>query len=57
MSDKFHLYIDEAGEHRWRRVAPNGEVVADSGEGYEHKADAINAAIREADDNAEVVED
>jgi len=27
MADKFDFYKDKKGEHRWRRVAPNGEVV------------------------------
>lgn len=35
-------YKDEAGEWRWRAVAPNGEVVATSSEGYERLDGAIN---------------
>lgn len=34
MADKVHLYKDNAGEWRWRRKSENGQVVADSGEGY-----------------------
>ncbi len=30
----FHLYQDLRGEFRWRLVARNGRVVADSAEGY-----------------------
>jgi uncharacterized protein YegP (UPF0339 family) len=30
----FEVYEDEAGEHRWRLVHENGNVLADSGEGY-----------------------
>jgi uncharacterized protein YegP (UPF0339 family) len=44
---KLELYQDKAGEWRWRRVAKNGEVVADSGEGYTRKSDAVEAARRE----------
>ena len=39
MSDRdskahFELYEDRAGEFRWRLVHDNGNVIADSGEGY-----------------------
>jgi hypothetical protein len=30
----FELFVDRAGEHRWRLVHDNGNVIADSGEGY-----------------------
>jgi uncharacterized protein YegP (UPF0339 family) len=30
----FEVYEDEAGEHRWRLVHENGNILADSGEGY-----------------------
>ncbi|WP_438267404.1 HVO_2922 family protein [Halomarina litorea] len=41
MSDAhFELYRDEAGEWRWRLVHRNGNILADSGEGYSRKADA-----------------
>jgi uncharacterized protein YegP (UPF0339 family) len=30
----FELYEDRAGEYRWRLVHDNGNVIADSGEGY-----------------------
>jgi uncharacterized protein YegP (UPF0339 family) len=30
----FEVYEDDAGEHRWRLVHENGNVLADSGEGY-----------------------
>jgi uncharacterized protein YegP (UPF0339 family) len=34
-------YKDEAGEWRWRYVSPhNGNILADSGEGYENEGDA-----------------
>lgn len=39
------FYIDRLGQHRWRAIAPNGRIVADSAEGYEHQADARAGAI------------
>lgn len=38
------FYRDAAGEWRWRAVARNGEVVADSGEGYRERRDAVHGA-------------
>jgi len=31
------VFRDSAGEWRWRLVATNGQVIADSGEGYGSK--------------------
>lgn len=36
---KFELYKDKAGEWRWRLVVDNGNIIADSGEGYKNKID------------------
>ena len=36
----FEVYEDNAGEWRWRLLAPNGEIIADSGEGYVTKQGA-----------------
>jgi uncharacterized protein YegP (UPF0339 family) len=36
----FQVYEDNAGEWRWRLVAPNGNIIADSGEGYVSKQGA-----------------
>lgn len=30
----FEVYADEAGEFRWRLEHDNGNIIADSGEGY-----------------------
>ena len=30
----FELYVDREGKHRWRLVHNNGNILADSGEGY-----------------------
>jgi uncharacterized protein YegP (UPF0339 family) len=44
--DRFELYEDAAGSWRWRKVAPNGEIIA-TGEAHTRRADAIRAARRE----------
>ncbi len=41
---KVDVYKDEAGEWRWTATADNGEIVADSGEGYVDLDWAIKAA-------------
>ncbi|MES2459913.1 MAG: DUF1508 domain-containing protein, partial [Armatimonadota bacterium] len=37
MVAKFQIYKDGKGEFRWRMKAGNGEVIADSNEGYKSK--------------------
>ena len=39
MAAEFELYRDSAGEYRWRLQAANNEIIADSAEGYNNKAD------------------
>lgn len=41
---KFHIYEDQSGDWRWRLVAANGRIIADSAEGYTSKAGARRAA-------------
>jgi len=36
-SDKWEMYADKRGEHRWRRRATNGKIVGSSCEGYTNK--------------------
>jgi len=36
---RFVIYKDNKGEYRWRFRASNGEIVADSAEGYIYKRD------------------
>lgn len=38
----FEVYRDTAGEWRWRLLHDNGNVIADSGEGYERSAGSRN---------------
>lgn len=33
----FEIYQDKKSEFRWRLVAANNKIVADSGEGYQQK--------------------
>jgi uncharacterized protein YegP (UPF0339 family) len=40
---KFEVYRDKAGEYRWRLLASNGQLTADSGEGYTRREDAHRA--------------
>ncbi|WP_227352912.1 HVO_2922 family protein [Haladaptatus salinisoli] len=45
----FELYRDARGEWRWRLVHDNGNIIADSGEGYERRETARNGieSVRE----------
>lgn len=38
----FQVYQDKAGHWRWRFRANNGQILADSGEGYINKQDCVN---------------
>jgi uncharacterized protein YegP (UPF0339 family) len=40
------IYRDKKGEWRWRFAASNGRTLADSGEGYATRGNAIRAARR-----------
>jgi uncharacterized protein YegP (UPF0339 family) len=41
-SAAFHVYKDNAGEWRWNLKAANGRLIADSGEGYNDRADCLH---------------
>lgn len=43
-AEKLSVFRDAAGEWRWRAQDGNHEVVAESGEGYDDRAYAIEAA-------------
>ncbi|MDT3434096.1 DUF1508 domain-containing protein [Haloarcula sp. 1CSR25-25] len=61
----YEVYTDAAGEFRWRLLHRNGNILADSGEGYSSRSNARRAARRvselapesEVDDGIEVYED
>lgn len=40
-----HLYRDTQKQHRWRAYK-NGRILADSGQGYAHRADCISSMRR-----------
>ena len=42
MAAKFEIYKDKPGEFRWRLIHTNGQVIANSGEGYKAKANAMS---------------
>jgi len=42
----FWVYQDDLGEFRWRLVAPNGKIIADSGESYKERNKAKKAIER-----------
>lgn len=42
---KLRVYRDRDDRWRWSRVAGNGEIVADSGEGYEHRVDCLDSMV------------
>lgn len=52
----FEVYEDSAGQWRWRLVAPNGNIVADSGEGYSSKQGAKRGieSVKEGAPDADV---
>ena len=51
MAAKFEIYKDKSVEYRWRLVHTNGQVIANSGEGYTSKANAMNG-IKSVEENA-----
>ena len=51
MAAKFEIYKDKSGEFRWRLVHTNGQVIANSGEGYKSKVNATNG-IKSVKENA-----
>ena len=55
---KFEVYVDKAGEFRFRLNARNGEIIAAS-EGYKAKASCLNGieSVKKNAPDAEVVEE
>ncbi len=51
MAATFELIKDKGGEYRWRLRHQNGQIIADSGEGYVNKTDAKNG-IQSVKENA-----
>lgn len=40
---RFEVYQDAVYDWRWRLVAQNGQIIADSGQGYTRRRDAVRA--------------
>ncbi len=55
----FELYEDTAGQYRWRLVHDNGNIIADSGEGYASKQKARQGidSVKDNAADADVVEE
>ena len=55
---KFEMYVDKAGEYRFRLKATNGQVIATS-EGYTAKASCLNGieSVKKNAPEAEIVEE
>ncbi len=51
----YHVYVDTNRQYRWRLVAGNNRIIANSGEGYYNKADCLSAiALVKGSSNAPV---
>lgn len=57
MTMKFQIYKDKKKEFRWRLIATNGNILADSGEGYTRRGNVKKAIVRFCDAALAVVED
>ncbi|MFB6090015.1 MAG: HVO_2922 family protein [Halobellus sp.] len=59
MSARFELFEDRSGQYRWRLVHSNGNIIADSGEGYATKQKAKQGieSVKQNAADAEVVEE
>lgn len=57
MTDRSFLFREPTGEWRWRRIAPNHEIVAGSTEGYLHRLDAVSNYRRINGADAPTLED
>ena len=51
MAAKFEIYKDAKGEFRWKLIASNGQIIANSGEGYKSK-DSVKNGIESVKKNA-----
>ena len=53
----FHVYKDNAGEWRWHLKSANGQIIADSGEGYVNKQDCLNGINLVKESNSSPVDE
>lgn len=45
---KIEVYQDKSGDYRWRMIASNGRIMADSSEGYTRQTNCIKAMVKVA---------
>ena len=45
---RYELYVDEAGEHRWRLMGSNGREIRNCGEGYENRGYCLSKIYDDA---------
>ena len=50
------MYMDKAGDWRWRFIAPNNKKMADSGESYRSESSCMNAieVLRRESDTSKI---
>lgn len=55
---KFEVFKDKKGEFRWRLKASNGQIIADSGEGYTTMANCKNGieSVKKHSQDADIIE-
>jgi uncharacterized protein YegP (UPF0339 family) len=47
VSGHIEVYRDHKGDWRWRRVAENGRVLADGGQGYSRRIDLLEVVAKD----------
>ena len=50
MDMKFQIYQDKKEEWRWRLIADNSNIIADSAEGYKNKSDCVHEIYKIKED-------
>jgi uncharacterized protein YegP (UPF0339 family) len=55
---KIEVYKDKSNQFRWRLIAPNGNIIASSGEAYSSKQACLDGieSVRKNAPGAQVVE-
>jgi uncharacterized protein YegP (UPF0339 family) len=53
--DAVHFFRDEDNQFRWHRKSENGEIVSESGEGYERLQSAVDQAVTQFGDDVRYV--
>ncbi len=55
---QFEVYRDSADDYRWRLRADNGNIIADSGQGYSRRTDCENGieSVKEEAPDADLVD-